>query len=52
MADAFLLGWIGQCPVEEPYVLIGQIGSLYYFFYFLVLTPAIGLFEQKAILNR
>jgi len=52
VADAFLLGWIGQCPVEDPYVLIGQIGSLYYFFYFLILTPAIGLFEQKAILNR
>lgn len=41
-----LLGWIGGMPVEEPYVVIGQIASVYYFFYFLVLLPSIGHFEK------
>nr|YP_010239110.1 cytochrome b [Goniophyto honshuensis]QTF74357.1 cytochrome b [Goniophyto honshuensis] len=31
-----LLTWIGARPVEEPYVLTGQILSLIYFSYFLV----------------
>ena len=30
-----LLTWIGARPVEEPYVIIGQILTLFYFFYFL-----------------
>lgn len=29
-----LLTWIGACPVEAPYVLIGQILSVIYFTYF------------------
>ena len=33
-------------PVEEPYVLIGQIASIYYFFYFLILLPMLGRFEK------
>ena len=41
-----ILGWIGGMPVEEPYVLIGQIASIYYFFYFLVLLPSLGKIER------
>ena len=41
-----LLGWIGGMPVEEPYVVIGQIASVYYFFYFLVLLPSLGYIEK------
>nr|YP_009541983.1 cytochrome b [Neogoniolithon spectabile]AYR06653.1 cytochrome b [Neogoniolithon spectabile] len=41
-----ILGWIGGMPVEEPYVLIGQIASLYYFAYFLVILPLLGLLEK------
>jgi ubiquinol-cytochrome c reductase cytochrome b subunit len=51
VANALLLGWIGQCPVEDPYIFIGQIGSLYYFFYFLVLTPLLGNFEKNAVIQ-
>nr|AHX02477.1 apocytochrome b [Riquetophycus sp. HSY-2014a] len=41
-----LLGWIGGMPVEEPYVLIGQIASIYYFFYLLLLLPILGKIER------
>nr|WDE73852.1 cytochrome b [Lophosia sp.] len=32
----FLLTWIGARPVEEPYIIIGQILTLIYFSYFLI----------------
>jgi len=32
----FLLTWIGACPVEEPYVTIGQILSVFYFLFFFI----------------
>nr|QOV03277.1 cytochrome b [Hydrellia maura] len=31
-----LLTWIGARPVEEPYVMIGQLLTVTYFFYFLI----------------
>ena len=41
-----ILGWIGGMPVEEPFILIGQIASIYYFFYFLILLPLLGKIEH------
>ena len=41
-----ILGWIGGMPVEEPYVVIGQIASFYYFYYFLFLLPILGQIEK------
>jgi len=41
-----VLGWIGQKPVETPYIEIGQAASFYYFFYFLIFIPAIGHIEN------
>lgn len=35
--------------VEEPYVTIGQVASVIYFMYFLVLNPLIGHIENKLI---
>lgn len=46
MCCCLLLGWIGGMPVEEPYVLIGQIASIYYFIYFLLLLPLLGRVEK------
>ena len=46
LSCCLILGWIGGMPVEEPYVIIGQIASIYYFFYFLILLPSIGTFEK------
>nr|YP_011017686.1 apocytochrome b [Dasysiphonia japonica]WQF69509.1 apocytochrome b [Dasysiphonia japonica] len=40
-----LLGWIGGMPVEDPYILIGQVLSIFYFFYFLIMLPCLGKIE-------
>lgn len=37
-----LLGWIGQQPVEYPYMEIGMLCTFYYFFSFLFLIPLMG----------
>nr|YP_001648554.1 cytochrome b [Chondrilla aff. nucula CHOND]ABW76574.1 apocytochrome b [Chondrilla aff. nucula CHOND] len=49
IADFFLLTWIGGQPVEEPYILVGQIASIGYFVYFLLLTPVVGYLENKLL---
>nr|YP_009159721.1 apocytochrome b [Pyropia nitida]AKQ53227.1 apocytochrome b [Pyropia nitida] len=49
-ACCLILGWIGGMPVEDPYIIIGQIASFYYFFYFLIILPALGKIE-KFLLN-
>jgi len=47
VADYVLLGYLGQQLPESPFIEIGQVGSLYYFGYFLVVLPALGRLEQK-----
>ena len=49
VADCIILVWIGQEPVEDPYILIGQLASVYFFFYFLVVIPFLGKIEDYLI---
>ena len=41
-----ILGWIGGCAPESPYLEIGQIATVFYFGYFLFVIPALGLLEK------
>jgi ubiquinol-cytochrome c reductase cytochrome b subunit len=41
------LGWIGQKPVKDIYVIVGQAATVFYFLFFVVLIPVIGTFEAK-----
>ena len=43
------LGWIGQKPVEDPYVMCGVLATFYYFFFFLVIVPVLGFLEENLI---
>ena len=45
-ADFVLRTWIGQKPVEDPYVLIGQLATVWFFLYFLVLSPLCAYLES------
>jgi ubiquinol-cytochrome c reductase cytochrome b/c1 subunit len=47
VANCFILGWIGSKPVEYPFIGIGQIATIFYFFYFLVLQPRLLLIENR-----
>lgn len=49
VADFIILGWVGQKPVEDVYILIGQIATVYYFLFFIVLIPVIGIIESKLV---
>jgi ubiquinol-cytochrome c reductase cytochrome b subunit len=40
------LGYIGACPVEPPYVTIGQCLSVWYFAHFLIIIPAVSRLEK------
>ena len=47
VADFLLLGYIGQQTPETPFIEIGQIASVYYFAYFLVIIPCLGIIESR-----
>lgn len=35
--------------VEEPFITIGQVASVVYFLYFIVINPLLGKIENKII---
>jgi len=47
ISDFIILMWVGQKPVEEIYVWIGKVATVYYFIFFIFLIPIIGLIETK-----
>jgi ubiquinol-cytochrome c reductase cytochrome b subunit len=49
VSDFLILGWLGQQPVETPFLELGQVATGFYFFFFLVLFPAIGLIEKELV---
>ena len=44
--NSLILGWIGGNPVKYPYYEIGQLSTLFYFGYFLVLLPICCKLEE------
>lgn len=41
-----LLGYLGGAPAEEPYVMLSQLASAYYFAHFLIILPIISMVEK------
>jgi quinol-cytochrome oxidoreductase complex cytochrome b subunit len=52
VADCVLLGYLGAHPPEGGYVLMAQLGTLYYYLFFLVLLPLLGKLERPRPLPR
>ncbi len=44
--DFILLMWCGAMPAEQPYVIISQLATLYWFAFFLVILPLLGILEK------
>jgi len=51
VADFAILGWIGQKPVETPFIEVGMVATFLYFFILLILLPFIGVLEDYLINN-
>ena len=46
VVDFFALMWLGAMPAEEPYATLSLIASAYWFAYFLVILPLLGVIEK------
>src|SRR3546814_18063909 len=50
--DVFILGWMGGLPAEEPFVMISQTATIYYFAHFLIILPLVSAIERQLPLPR
>jgi len=51
VGNCMVLGWIGGNIVETPFIEIGQIATVFYFLYFLVLLPGGAWLEVYLMKN-
>ena len=49
VVDFIILMWIGSQHPNSPYVEIGQIATAFYFAWFLIIVPVVGLIENTFI---
>jgi ubiquinol-cytochrome c reductase cytochrome b subunit len=45
MLDIAVLGWCGGRPAEEPWVMVSQVATIYYFAHFLIILPILSWTE-------
>ena len=46
VVNFIILMWIGACHPESPYLEVGQIATVFYFIWFIVIVPVIGIIEN------
>ncbi len=46
VADFVMLMWCGSQPPEQPFVIMSQLGTFYWFAFFLVILPILGVVEK------
>ena len=49
VANFLILMKLGACHVEDPFILLGQISTVLYFFHFLFIVPGLSLLENTLI---
>ena len=49
VVDFIILLWIGSQHPETPYLEIGQISTAFYFAWFLIIVPLIGIAENTLL---
>ena len=50
--DRVALTWMGAKPAEGIYVILSRLFTAYYFFHFLILLPALSIFETPRSLPK
>src|SRR3546814_7474719 len=48
VVDVIVLGYCGMSPAEQPYVILSQLASIYYFAHFLIILPIVSRIERPA----
>ena len=46
MLDIVVLGYCGGMPAEEPWVMVSQVATIYYFAHFLIILPILSIVEK------
>jgi len=46
VADFLILLYCGGQHVEEPFITLGQVATAFYFSWFLILLPLVGIVEN------
>ena len=46
VVSAIGLGWLGTKPPEGTYVILARVFTFYYFAFFLIVLPLLGIFEK------
>nr|YP_009003573.1 cytochrome b [Microcaecilia dermatophaga]AGZ19058.1 cytochrome b [Microcaecilia dermatophaga] len=49
ISNIIILTWIGGQPVEDPFIMIGQLASLLYFALIILIIPPAAMLEDKMI---
>ena len=44
--DIVVLGYCGGMPAEEPWVMVSQVATIYYFAHFLIILPILSMVEK------
>tara|TARA_Y100000588_G_C13365355_1_gene548298 strand:- start:235 stop:483 length:249 start_codon:yes stop_codon:yes gene_type:complete len=52
LIDCVALTYLGGKPAEGVYVILARLCTIYYFFHFIILLPALSIFETPRPLPR
>ena len=52
LVDCVALTWLGAKPAEGIYVVMSRLCTAYYFFHFIILLPALSIFETPKSLPK
>jgi ubiquinol-cytochrome c reductase cytochrome b subunit len=47
VTDFIILTWVGQKPIKNTYIFLGQCATIYYFLFFVILIPVVGHIEKR-----